>query len=463
MKIGFHGAARTVTGSKHLVTFKNGLQILLDCGMFQGMGSQTNVLNGEFGFDPSTVSFLLLSHAHIDHSGLIPKLVKEGFKGKIFCTTATRELTEILLLDSAAIQEHEAELHNKTSNEMITPLYNLQDVQDSFLLFEEVSYDKPFALTDSIQVVFNNTGHLVGSASIHITEDEEDKTTTLLFSGDVGRYRSTLLQCPAVFPRADYIILESTYGNSTHAPGISSVDPLLQAIKKTCLQKKGKLVIPAFSVGRTQEILYALNQLELEKRLPELPYFVDSPLSKRATDVIKTHMDHFNDRLQEVLKVDTDPFDFAGLKYIETVEDSRTLAHYQAPCIIISASGTADAGRVKHHLYSTINDQKNTVLFVGYCQEKTTGGQLLNGAKTIDLFGEDHEVLAEIDSLTSMSAHGDMDDLCKFISCQEPETVKGIFLVHGEYAMQKDFAAKLERKGFANILIPGIHEVTELG
>lgn len=466
MNISFHGAARTVTGTKHVVTFKDGTLVLLDCGLFQGLGQKTAELNEQFGFDAAAISFVLLSHAHIDHSGLLPKLVKEGFKGTIYCTEATRELAEILLLDSAEIQEHEASFQNKARKDqdlpLYEPLYLVEDVQAAMQLFDVIEYDNAFELTPDISVLFSNAGHLIGSASIHITAKENGKTTTLLFSGDVGRYRSTLLQSPAIFPQADYIILESTYGNSTHNPIFNSVDPLLEMIKKTCLQKKGKLIIPAFSVGRTQEVLYALNQLELEKRLPELSYFVDSPLSKKATTVIKHHMGQFNDRLQDILKKDDDPFDFAGLKYVETADDSRTLAEYKEPCVIISASGTADAGRVKHHIFSVVQEDHHTILFVGYCQENSIGGQLLRGAKMIELFGEACEVAAEINSLSSMSAHGDFDDLAKFISCQDVESVKRIFLVHGEYATQQAFATRLERKGFTDIAIPAMHESFEL-
>ena len=467
MTISFHGAARTVTGSKHLLTLKDGTKILLDCGLFQGMGQKTAELNDAFGFEPAEINFLLLSHAHIDHSGLIPKLIKEGFTGKIFCTQPTLELTEILLYDSAEIQTYEAASQNKIraahNLEPYEPLYTPDDVTDSLKLFEAVQYDTLFTLTEDVEVLFTNAGHLVGSACISLTVNEDDKKTVIAFSGDVGRYRSTLLQPPAVFPQADFIILESTYGNSMHEPGLSTIDPLLKWIKKTCLQKQGKLIIPAFSVGRTQEVLYALNQLELEKRLPALSYFVDSPLSKKATAVIKHHMELFNERLQQVLLTDDDPFDFEGLKYIDSVEDSQKLEAYNEPCVIISASGTADAGRVKHHIFNTLPDQQNTILFVGYCQEQSIGGQLLQGSKSVAIFGEDCPVVAEIDALTSMSAHGDRDDLVHFLACQDAEKVKNIFLVHGEYATQQAFADRLEIKGFKNVTIPSMHQEIELG
>lgn len=465
MKISFHGAARTVTGTKHIITLEDGTKILLDCGMFQGMGAQTHELNQDFGFDPASVSCLLLSHAHIDHTGLIPKLVKEGFQGKIYCTEATKELTEILLYDSAEIQTYEAEHINKRKNgngHLYEPMYTVDDVKEALKLFETVEYDRPVRITKETEVLYTNTGHLVGSAAIHIAVKEKKGTTRISFSGDVGRYRSALLQPPAEFPQADYIILESTYGDKTHDLAFNTIDYLLKMIKTTCIDKKGKLIIPAFSVGRTQEILYALNQLELERRLPELLYFVDSPLSIKATTVIKHHMEHFNETLQNILRTDKDPFDFKGLKYTNSVEESKQLAEYNEPCVIISASGTADAGRVRHHIASCLQEGKNTILIVGYCQSQSLGGQLLQGAKTVEIFGDPCTVSAEIESMTSMSAHGDTDDLTRFLSCQDPEKIKGLFLVHGELSVQREFAAKLERKGFKNIQLPSLHEEYEL-
>ena len=466
MKISFHGGARNVTGSKHLITLANDTKILLDCGMFQGMGYQTDQLNSRFGFEPEKVSCLLLSHAHIDHSGLIPKLVREGFTGKIYCTPATKDLTEILLYDSAEIQTYEVESINKRraarNQPLYEPLYTSEDVAASMKLFETIDYDQPFQWNDDVKIVFTNTGHLIGSAAIHLTIRENGKETSIAFSGDVGRYRSVLLQPPAGFPQADYIILESTYGDKQHELTTNNIEPLLKWIKKTCLEKKGKLIIPAFSVGRTQEVLYALNQLDLEKLLPDINYFVDSPLSLKATSVIKKYSEHFNDRLQSVLKIDEDPFDFSKLKYIESVEESKQLVQYKEPCVIISASGTADAGRVRHHIFNCIGENNHSILLVGYCGEESVGGQLLQGVKEIELMGDPCNVVAEIGALKSMSAHGDMDDLCQFLSCQDPEKVKSVFLVHGEYEVQKKFVQKLERKGFGQVHIPALHEVVEI-
>lgn len=451
MTLTFHGAARTVTGSKHVLTTDEGKHILLDCGMFQGMGPQTDKLNQEWGFEPAGISCLLLSHAHIDHTGLIPKLVKDGFTGRIYATQATRDLTEILLYDSAEIQAYE---ERRPGNHASQALYSVEDVHASLELFEVVEYDKEFSPISGIRVRYTNAGHLPGSACIHIRAKSKGREIGICFSGDVGRYRSVLLTPPAEFPPSDYIIMESTYGDKTHELSQSTIDPLLEWIRKTCIERKGKLVIPAFSVGRTQEVLFALNQLELEKRLPELNYYVDSPLSLKATSVIRQHMESFNDRLQNILQTDDDPFQFKGLKYVETVEDSRTLAELEEPCVIISASGTADAGRVRHHIYSTVKNNSNAILLVGYCQKQSLGGQLLDGVDEVELFGESCTVAAAVGKLGSMSAHGDSDDLLRWIGCQDPEQVKGIFLVHGEYAVQQEFSERLQRRLFSNVTIP---------
>ena len=329
-------------------------------------------------------------------------------------------------------------------------------------LFEVIEYDNWVKLTDDVSFIFTNTGHLIGSAAITLKIKEKGKEITLAFSGDVGRQRSVLLPPPIPIQQADYIILESTYGDKRHDISFNVVKTLRQWIEKTCIEKGGKLIIPAFSVGRTQEVLYGLNQLSLEKRLPEIPYFIDSPLSLKATETIKKYTMDFNDRLQQVLNIDDDPFHFEGLKYVESVDDSRRLVDYEEPCVIISASGTADAGRVRHHINSVVSDSKNSVLVVGYCGEQSLGGQLLSGCKEVDIFGDPCEVKAEIGKMAGMSAHGDCDELSHFISEQDPEKVKKVFLVHGEYGVQKEFAAKLERKGYQKVEIPAQHQVYEL-
>ncbi len=461
MKIAFHGAARTVTGSKHLLTLKNGRSILLDCGMFQGMGKDTDVLNRTWGFDPMQVDYMILSHAHIDHSGLIPKLVKEGFDGNIYCTPATKELATVLLEDSAGIQMDDVKYINKRraaeGQTYLKPLYNEEDAKTASTHFHEVDYGQWFQIEEGVELLFTDAGHIIGSAVVHVKITEDDKTEQLTFSGDVGRYRDVILKSPEVFPQADYIILESTYGNSLHDLHKPTVDQLLMWIEKTCVEKKGKLIIPAFSVGRTQEILYALNQLDLERRLPEVAYFVDSPLSIKATEIVKRYPEYFNDTIQKVLKTDQDPFAFPGLKYIKTVEESKMLNFRNEPCVIISASGMAEAGRVKHHINNTVENSRNSILMTGYCEPNSLGAKLQSGRKEVNIFGVSREIHAEIGSIRSLSAHGDFEDLSQFLSCQDMDKVKKLFLVHGEYKVQEDFKERLIHKGFKDVIIPEMH------
>ncbi|MFT4016911.1 MAG: MBL fold metallo-hydrolase [Agriterribacter sp.] len=467
MKIAFHGAARTVTGSKHLITLKSGKRILLDCGMYQGLGKETDILNRDWGFNPPEINYLILSHAHIDHSGLIPKLVKDGFRGKIFCTPATRDLTEVLLEDSAGIQEDEVKYINKrraaTGQPYLEPLYNTEDAKKAADLFNIVDYGNWFTIENGIEFLYTDTGHIIGSAAINLRITENGHTTAITFSGDVGRYRDVILKSPQNFPQADYILLESTYGNSLHENFATTPDHLLEWINKACLQKKGKLILPAFSVGRTQEILFALNQLELENRLPALDYFVDSPLSVKSTEIVKRYPQYFNATIQKILKSDHDPFGFKGLKFIKTVEESKLLNFRNGPCVIISASGMAEGGRVKHHISNNVESSRNTIVFTGYCEPHSLGGRLVAGAKEVTIFGVEHEVNAEIGSIRSMSAHGDYEDLSQFLACQDPRQVKTLFLVHGEYDVQQDFKGRLLKKGFTDVQIPERHYEIGLG
>ena len=467
MKIAFHGAARTVTGSKHLITLNNDTKILLDCGMFQGMGKDTDTLNSEIGFNAADVNYLILSHAHIDHSGLIPKLIKDGFKGKIFATPATKDLTIVLLEDSAGIQENDLRFINKRraaeglSN--LSPLYTNEDVLKVAELFETVEYDTWFTIQQGVEFCYTDVGHIIGSTAVHLKITEDNKLTRITFSGDVGRYRDVILKAPESFPQADYILIESTYGNTLHDEHNPTPDTILQWINHTCISKKGKLIMPAFSVGRTQEILYALNQLELENRLPDLDYFVDSPLSEKATAIIKSYPNYFNDRIQKVLASDADPFSFKGLKFIESVQESKNLNYFKGPCIIISSSGMADAGRIKHHISNNIENSRNTILLTGYCEPNSLGGKLMKHPKEVSIFGQPHEVNAEIEQMRSMSAHGDYEDLCRFLACQDATQIKKLFLVHGEYEVQLDFKNRLIRKGFTDVEIPELHSEIDLG
>ncbi len=462
MKISFHGAARTVTGSKHLITLRSGKKILLDCGMFQGMGKDTLPLNASFGFTPSEVDVLILSHAHIDHCGLIPKLVKEGFEGPIYSTPATKELSAILLEDSAEIQRDDTRFINKRRAKQglppFEPLYDLSDASRALDLFNTIEYDQWQSVLPELEVMFTDGGHIIGSAAVHLRITENGKTTRISFSGDVGRYNDAILRAPAAFSQADYLLLESTYGNRLHEEVTGTPDKLLAWIEKTCIQKKGKLIIPAFSVGRTQEILYALNQLEVENRLPNVPIYVDSPLSGEATALLKRYPQYFNKSIRKVMEKDEDPFDFKGLHFIKEAAESKRLNDLAQPCIIISASGMADAGRVKHHIMNNISNPSTTILLVGYCEPRSLGGRLANGDKEVKIFGEMYEVAAEVGEMRSMSAHGDYDDLCQFLACQDMAAIKVLFLVHGEYQVQEAFKEKLLHKGFRFIEIPDLHE-----
>jgi len=462
MKIAFHGAARTVTGSKHLVSLSNGKKFLLDCGMFQGMGSATESLNRNWGFDPAEVNYVFLSHAHVDHSGLLPKLVKDGFHGTIYATPATIDIIQVLLMDSASIQQQDTYFLNKKrrleGRKLLEPLYTEEDVRNVFPYLKPVHYHQPVQVDDSILIQFFDEGHIVGSASIFLTLKENGNTTTLAFSGDVGRYGDPILHSPETFPQADYIVIESTYGNKLHGRIETYADDLLKNIEHTCLQKKGKLIIPAFSVGRTQELLYALNDLELEGNLPPLNYYVDSPLSIKVTEIVKKHTDSFNRSVQKLFRKGDDPFSFRGLRYISDKRDSQALNTDFRPSVIISASGMAEAGRVKHHIANGIENWRNTILIIGYCEPNSLGARLKARPETVGIFGTPYNVKADIVTLDSMSAHADYNDLCQYLSCQDAQEVKRLFIVHGEPDVQDEFKRRLMKKGFLDVTIPELHQ-----
>ncbi|MCW5908359.1 MAG: MBL fold metallo-hydrolase [Chitinophagales bacterium] len=466
MTLSFHGATRTVTGSKHLLQLADGTKILLDCGMFQGNPKEADELNRDWGFEPREIDFLILSHAHVDHCGLIPKLIADGYAGKVYCTPATYDLARILLLDSARIQEQDVYYHNKKRLKRGEPpikgLYDEADVNRALKEFIEVGYGQEVVLKEGVSFHFTDVGHIIGSAAVHLKIQTDNGTKTLTFSGDVGRYNDELLRAPETFPQADYLILESTYGDSLHEDISIKDQKLLDCITHTCVEKKGRLIIPAFSVGRTQELIYALNRLDVSKSLPPIDFFVDSPLSVEATGIMKQHQQELNERFKEFLRIDKEPFEFKRLHYITDAVDSKALNARKGPCVIISASGMADAGRVKHHIKHAISDPRNTILFVGYCEPNSLGGKLMRNYREVTLFGEPFQVKAEIQSMRSMSAHGDYEDLCQFIACQQPALVKQLFLVHGEYDTQLTFKSKLLRKGFPQVEIPGRHQIIEL-
>jgi metallo-beta-lactamase family protein len=468
MQITFHGAAQTVTGSKHLLTLDNGKKILMDCGLFQGHGTESDVLNRHFGFNPAEIDYVILSHAHIDHSGLLPLLVKQGFQGKIISTPATRDLCKILLLDSANIQQSDAVYLNKKrlkknrNSKVIEPLYSIEDAYLALSMFRTVKYRTEFEVCKGVTLYYTDAGHIIGSAAVHLDIMENGSLTKVSFSGDVGRYGDLILKSPEVFRQADYILLESTYGDSLHAGIMSTEEFLLKVILDTCVNRKGKVIIPAFSVGRTQELLYHLNHLSLHGKLPLIPVYVDSPLSEKATLIVKAHPWNFNEKVQEVMKHDDDPFDFPGLRFIEDVEESKALNFKKEPCIIISASGMAEAGRVKHHIKNNIEGSQNTILLVGYSEPGSLAGRLKAGAEVVSIFAEKFRVLAKVESIQSMSAHGDQKDLLRFIADQKTSLVKKIFLVHGDFQTQLIFREKLLEVGYRDVEIPKMHETFKL-
>jgi metallo-beta-lactamase family protein len=466
MKISFHGAAGTVTGSKHLLTLKDGRKLLLDCGMFQGHGIEAEALNRHWGFEPESIDYLILSHAHIDHSGLIPKFVKDGFKGKIFATPATYDLCEIMLYDSAHIQEDDVYYLNKRrqakGKKLLEPLYEPKDVQQALNKFHLVNYETPYKIDNGIELLFTDSGHILGSAAVNLTIHDFHNKFKICFTGDIGRYNNKILKDPQPFPQADYIICESTYGDLLHETNTLTEKKLLQIVEHTCIEKKGKLIIPAFSVGRTQEIVNMLNNIQFEKLLPRTNVFVDSPLSTDATEIYQKHTNCFNDEVIEYIKKDPTPFGFHRLHYITKAEDSKKLNFLKEPCIIISASGMMEAGRIKHHLANNISDASNTILIVGWCAPGTLGRKILRGDSIVKIFGEEYQVKADIVVMNEFSAHGDYNEMLQYLSCQKAQHIKQIFLVHGDDDVLPDWKMKLTNAGYTNIVIPQLHESFEI-
>lgn len=461
MQLSFHGAARTVTGSKHLIELNDGRKILLDCGMFQGHGKDTDPMNRHLGFDPTTLTHVILSHAHIDHSGLLPLLAKEGYEGTIYCTPATRDLCAIMLADTAHIQENDAVYINRKRKSSglpgVKPIYRMEHVEAVMQQFCTVPYDKTHKIDDGIELRFTDSGHILGSAAISLTIQEQEKKTHLCFTGDIGRPDDLLLKVPAPFPQPDVLICESTYGNRLHEDREISQKRLLEIVLDTCIQRKGKLVIPAFSLGRTQELVYALNNLHNSGQLPPLPVYVDSPLSVNATVIMRAHMECFNEDLRKLLQNDPDPFGFDQLHYIQRAEDSMKLNSMREPMIIISASGMAEAGRIKHHIRNTIEGAENTILLVGYCTPDSLGGRLGAGAKEVRIFGKPFAVNAQVEQLNAYSAHADYREMLHYLGNIDSSKVRKTFLVHGDYDVQHAWRSKLEAVGFRNIEIPDMH------
>ncbi|MBO4503999.1 MAG: MBL fold metallo-hydrolase [Bacteroidales bacterium] len=467
MRLDFLGATEEVTGSKFLMTSQKGVKILLDCGMYQGKGLETDGMNRDLGFDPKEVDFILLSHAHIDHSGLIPYIYKLGFRGKVFCTPATRDLCAIMLADSGRIQEADARQFNKKKDrvgkEPIEPIYNEKDAAECMSLFISIPRDLTFNITPDISIQFIETGHMLGSSAVYITFKEGRKTRTLCYTGDVGRYDKRILPDPEPFPFADYIITESTYGDRLHSTLDDADQQLMLVVRDACAKRLGKLLIPSFAIGRTQEIVYALHRLNKAGDLPDIEVFVDSPLACSATNIYRLHDENFNADLRQFMENTKDPFGFDNLTYVRTVDDSKRLNEYNRPCIIISASGMMEAGRIKHHLANNIENPKTTILCVGYCSPSTLGAKIMRGDTEVSIFGEMYKVKAHLERIDAYSGHGDYQELIRYLSCQKGNRrLKKIFIVHGEEGVRQAYAKHLAEAGFKKTQVPMFRETVEL-
>lgn len=466
MRIKFLGAVGTVTGSAHLLILDNGTQVLLDCGLFQGQGAQTKSLNEKLDVNPTELDAVILSHGHIDHCGRLPLLYKQGFRGKIWCTSATAEVVRVLLTDSAHIQEADVRYINKQREKkglpLIKPLYGISDVIGCLKLIKISKPHQSHNLGNGFSFMFIPNGHLIGSATVFMKIESVQGPISLAYSGDVGRFQDPLLKSPEPFPQADFMICEATYGNRLHEKQENTSEKLAAIIRETCLNRKGRVIIPAFSLGRTQDILFILNNLQNSGLLGQLRVFVDSPLSASATAVVKKYTQDMRQEVIDVLASDHDPFDFQGLQFITEVKDSKMLNHFDEPCIIISASGMADAGRVKHHLIQALPHAHHTVVISGYCAPETLGAKLASGQKHVRIFGEEIKVNARVETLLSLSAHGDSNELIQYLQCQSTMQLKKIFIVHGEDEARKAFKEKLIEVGYKDVEIPLSGEVFEL-
>jgi metallo-beta-lactamase family protein len=470
-----HGAAGTVTGSKHLldITRNDGkhYRILLDCGLFQGEAladKSGKDRNRRFGFDPASVDALVLSHAHIDHSGLIPRLVREGFGGPIYSTAATRDLCSIMLEDSARIQEYDVEYDRKRAKrrghdiEEIQPLYTVKDVAPAMARFQVLDYAGTLEILPGVRLTFRDAGHILGSAGVQLHIDDGERVRRIFFTGDTGRYVDRLLPEPVRFPQADVILCETTYGDREHQPVAEAEAELLKHVVQVCVERKGKLIIPAFSIGKTQEILYTLNRLSNAGRLPRIPVHVDSPLAISATEIVRDHAALFRHEVRDELDHDPDLFSFPGVEFVRSPDRSKQLNGTPGPRIIIAASGMMEAGRIRHHLLHELPKPENAVLAVGYCAPGTLGADLLDGYQEVRIFGDPVPVRAQILRMEFYSAHADRNELLRYLSCQDPNEVEKIFLIHGVDRARRSFKELLEANNFRNILLPRQRETFAL-
>jgi metallo-beta-lactamase family protein len=455
MKLTVWGAARTVTGSQHLLDIQ-GQGVLLDCGLFQGRRADTYAVNQHLPYDPRRVASLVLSHAHIDHSGNIPNLTRNGFEGAVYCTHATRDLCATMLRDSAMIQEEDARFLNRRagSGSLIEPLYTLADAEEAIHAFASYDYQKPVDVAPGARVTFGDAGHMLGSAWELIEADEGGRRTRLCFSGDLGRFKLPILRDPSPMPEADYLIIESTYGNRLHPPIGDAFPELRQAIRDAA-DRGGKVIIPAFAVGRVQEVVYALHQLMLDGLLPDIPLFVDSPLAVNVTEAFRTHPECFDGETRQMLREsrDGDVFGFRRLTYVRSVDESKALNKLAGPAVIISASGMCENGRILHHLRNTIEDARNMVLFVSFQAEHTLGHRIARGEPKVRILGDEFRVRAEVRQIEAFSGHADRDDLLDWVRPQA-RRLRAAFLVHGEEQSALALAEAMRDLGVRDVRVP---------
>ncbi len=460
MRLTFYGATREVTGSMHLLEV-NGQRILLDCGLYQGRRAETYRRNLEFPFDPREIDCVVLSHAHIDHSGNLPNLVKQGFQGNIWATAATRNLCVYMLLDSGHIQEKDVEYLNKKRRRKgeppLEPLYTQADARDTLPFFVAVSRHRPLTIADGVRLTFHNAGHILGSAFVEldIREFDTGKRWKLVYSGDVGRKELALIKPPEFLREADILIMESTYGDRLHGTYEDARRKLEQVVCQTA-RRGGKVIIPAFAIGRTQELIYHLNQLDAQGDIPPVPVYVDSPLAVNATDVFRLHPEEWNREVQVFLEEGNrrSPFDFPRLEYIRDVRRSKQLNFLNEPAIIISASGMAENGRILHHLKHNIENPANTILFVSFQAEHTLGRKILDGVSPVSILGEEYQVRAQVERIDGYSAHADQAELLAWADHFDRRRLRRLFLVHGEPPAIDTLADKLRAQGHRRVEIP---------
>ncbi len=464
MHLEFHGAARGVTGSRHLLQ-ANGHKILLDCGLFQGRREESERLNRKFGFNPREIDAVVMSHAHIDHSGALPSLVKNGFEGTIHATLATADLLTVMLRDSAKIQEHDIEYVNKKRKRKHEPpkepLYTMEDAEEAIALVEGHRYHRPVPVVPGITATYYDAGHILGSSTVQLEITEGNEKRVLVFSGDLGRKHLPILRDPETPPEADALIIESTYGDREHAP-IEDVDDRLAGIINRVHAEKGKLIIPAFAVGRTQELVYSIARLIRAKRIPPSGVYVDSPLAVNVTDIFARHPECFDAEIRAVLRRTGDPFGFDLLEYVRSVEESKALNLRKGPFIVISASGMMEGGRVLHHLKNAVGDPANLILIVGYQAVHTLGRRIQDGADEVRIFGEPHERKAQVEVMNEFSAHADRNELMAWVR-EFKRMPEKAFVVHGEESQSLAFAERLhDDAGIGEVVVPSIHQKAAL-